>query len=174
MNSTAPEPGDAPRPFDPYAVMRPRRGAAVALALSAMVLVAFTYAAITVPGREGQKADWGILDRTMIFVSGAAIAWFIWRFASIRATPSPEGIVVRNLLLTRTVDWTQIVRVQYGGAAPWARLDLSDADTVAVMAIQKADGAHAQALAARLAALVEVHSSAAEPEAGLGPRRGDG
>ncbi|WP_240322767.1 PH domain-containing protein [Austwickia chelonae] len=169
MNNATSDRADSSTAFNPYAVMRPRRGAAVAVVLTVLVFIAFTYAAITVPGREGQKADWGILDRVMIFVSGAAIAWFIWRFASIKAVPSPQGIVVRNLLLTRTIDWAEVVRVQYGGAAPWARLDLSDADTVAVMAIQKADGAHAQALAARLAALVEVHASAVDP--GLGPQQ---
>jgi hypothetical protein len=37
-------------------------------------------------------------------------------------------------------------------------IDLDDTDTVAIMAIQKADGAFGQAEAARLSALVQVHS----------------
>jgi len=36
-------------------------------------------------------------------------------------------------------------------------VDLDDTDTVAVMAIQKADGAPGRAEAARLSALVQVH-----------------
>jgi hypothetical protein len=48
--------------------------------------------------------------------------------------------------------------VLFGGGAPWVSVDLDDTDTVAVMAIQKADGAFGQAEAARLSALVQVHS----------------
>lgn len=157
--------GTQTRQLDPYAVMRPKRGRIVAIVLAVVVFVAFSYAAITVPGRQGEKGDWSILDRAMIFALGAAIAWFIWRFATIKAIPAQDGIVVRNLLITRRLAWPEIVRMQFGGAAPWAHLDLIDADTVAVMAIQKADGPYGQALASRLAALVHVHSSAAEPDA---------
>lgn len=158
--------GSAKSEVDPYAVMRPKRGRVVAIVLAVVVFLAFTYAAITVPGRDGQKGDWGIMDRLLIFAMGAAIAWFIWRFATIRAVPSERGIVVRNLLITRKLTWPEIIRMQFGGAAPWAHLDLWDADTVAVMAIQKADGAYGREMAGRLAALVHVHSSAAEPESG--------
>lgn len=155
----------AKRETDPYAVFRPQRGRVVAIVLAAVVFLAFTYAAVTVPGQQGQKGDWGVMDRLLIFLMGAAIAWFVWRFATIRAVPSTEGIVVRNLLLTRRLSWPEIVRMQFGGGAPWAHLDLLDADTVAVMAIQKADGPRAKAEAGRLAALVHVHSSATEPGA---------
>ena len=66
--------------------------------------------------------------------------------------------MIRYLIMTRTLEWTQIVRVQFGGGAPWVSVDLDDTDTIAVMAIQRADGAIAQAEAARLSALVQVHS----------------
>ena len=64
---------------------------------------------------------------------------------------------MRNLFLTRRLGWAQIVRMQFGGGAPWVSLDLTDTDTVPVMAIQKADGAHGRAMAGRLAALIEYH-----------------
>jgi hypothetical protein len=66
--------------------------------------------------------------------------------------------LIRNLLTTRSLEWAQVISVQFGGGAPWVSLDLDDTDTVAVMAIQKADGAYGRAEAARLAALVQVHS----------------
>ena len=65
--------------------MRPQRGRVVAIALATVVFLAFTYAAVTVPGRDRQKGDWSLMDRGLIFVLGAAIAWFIWRFATIKA-----------------------------------------------------------------------------------------
>ena len=56
--------------------------------------------------------------------------------------PDAEGLVVRNLFTTRA-GVAEIVGVQFAGGAPWVTLDLDDTDTVAVMAIQKADGASA-------------------------------
>ena len=86
------------------------------------------------------------------------VSALLWRYASIRAVPSTQGLVIRNLVTTRTLEWAQIVRVLFGGGAPWVSVDLDDTDTVAVMAIQKADGAFGRAEAARLSALVQVHS----------------
>jgi len=94
----------------------------------------------------------------VLICCGLVLAAAMWRFASIRAVPSARGLVIRNLITTRTLEWAQIIRVQFGGGAPWVSVDLDDTDTVAIMAIQKADGAFGQAEAARLSALVQVHS----------------
>jgi hypothetical protein len=47
-----------------------------------------------------------------------------------------------------------VVAVRFGDGDPWVMLDLRDGDVLAVMAIQRADGAYAQAEARRLATLV--------------------
>lgn len=163
MAGRRPEAADASARKDPYAPFRPRWGRRVARVVSIVVLVAFTFAAITVPGQEGQKGDWTIADRLLIFGSGLAIAYFLHRYATIIAVPSKRGLHVRNILREHDLGWGQIVRVQYGGGAPWASVDLTDTDTVAVMAIQKVDGSHATEMAGRLAALIQVHGEAAEP-----------
>ena len=83
------------------------------------------------------------------------------RYADVMALDdvrAATGLVIRNLIVTRTLEWSQIINVQFGGGAPWVSVDLDDTDTVAVMAIQRADGAAGQAEAARLSALVQVHS----------------
>lgn len=159
--------GAKPTRADPYAVIRPRRGRVVGYVSAGAVFVTFLLGAVIVPGQAGQKGDWALSDRLLIAGIGAAIAWFLLRLASIRATPSREGLVVRNLLITRKLAWDQIVRMQFGGGAPWASLDLADTDTVAVMALQKADGDFGRAESTRLAALIQFHSDAPEP-----PRRG--
>src|SRR5674476_482869 len=142
---------------DPYAVFRPRRGRGVALVMAVLSLVIFTGGAISLPVVDPLYGGWDLLDRFFLVLCGVAVAAALWRYASIRATPSPEGLVIRNLITTRKLEWAQIVRVQFGGGAPWVSVDLDDTDTVAVMAIQKADGALAPAEAARLSALVQVH-----------------
>lgn len=144
---------------DPYAPFRPRLGRAVPITAAIVVFAAFTFAAITIPG-----ANWTVFDRVFLFLIGVAGTWFLTRFVGIEARPSPEGLVIRNLFRRRHLEWSQVLGVQFGGGLPWAYLDTTDAETVPVMGIQKADGRHAHAEAARLAALIEFHSGAAEPE----------
>jgi hypothetical protein len=91
-------------------------------------------------------------------VFGGGIAWFCWREASVRADVDEQGIVVRNLMLTRRLDWPEIVSVRFGSGRPWVQLDLADGDVLAVMGVQQADGDLARAEAGRLAALVAIHS----------------
>ena len=143
---------------EPYDVFRPRRGRRVALTMAVLSLLVFSAGAVSLPREDALVGGWGIFDRLMLVGVGVAVAALLWRFASIRAVPSTGGLVVRNLFTTRTIEWAQIIRVQFGGGAPWVSVDLDDTDTVAVMAIQKADGAFGQAEAARLSALVQVHS----------------
>ena len=133
------------------------------MAVSSVLI--FTIGAFSLPRADPLVGGWGLLDRLVMVMVGVAIAGFLWRYATIRAIPSAQGLVIRNLILTRRVTWTQIVRVQFGGGAPWVTVDLDDTDTVAVMAIQKADGAYGRADAARLSALVQVHSATPGPEA---------
>lgn len=149
---------DRPGQLDPYAVFRPRQGRRVALTMSVLSLVIFTGIALSMPGTDPRLGGWGVVDRLTLILCGFAVAAAMWRFASIRAVPSPRGLIIRNLVTTRTLEWAQIIRVQFGGGSPWVSVDLDDTDTVAVMAIQRADGAFAQAEAARLSALVQVHS----------------
>ncbi len=148
---------DSRHESDPYAVFRPRRGRRVALVMAVLSLAIFTGGAISLPRVDPLHGGWDLLDRCFLALWGVAVAAALWRYASIRATPSTEGLVIRNLITTRKLEWAQIVRVQFGGGAPWVSVDLDDTDTVAVMAIQKADGALAPAEAARLSALVQVH-----------------
>ena len=143
---------------DPYAVFRPRRGRRVASVMAVLSLLIFAGGAISLPRGDPLTGGWGILDRLLLVSCGAAVSALLWRYASIRAVPSTQGLVIRNLLTTRRLEWAQIVGVLFGGGAPWVSVDLDDTDTVAVMAIQKADGAYGRAEAARLSALVQVHS----------------
>lgn len=143
---------------DPYATFRPRWGSRVPRVLAIVVFVAAALGAVTIPG-----ADWTIVDRFFFFALGAMTAGLLWRYSRIEARPGRQGLVVRNLFLTRRLTWQEIVRMQFGGGAPWVSLDLADTDTVAVMAIQKADGAHGRAMAARLAALIEYHGDLPTP-----------
>jgi Bacterial PH domain len=150
--------GDGRRQSDPYAVFRPRRGRRVALTMAVLSVLIFTGGALSLPRVDPAFGGGGLIDRLLVAFMGVAVSALLWRYASIRAVPSTQSLVIRNLVITRRLEWAQIVRVQFGGGAPWVSVDLDDTDTVAVMAIQKADGALGRAEAARLSALVQVHS----------------
>ncbi|EWT02916.1 hypothetical protein N865_00825 [Intrasporangium oryzae NRRL B-24470] len=162
------EPSPTPDAFAPF---RPRRGRVVALGVVVASLVVFGGIAVIIPTQVDGR--WGLGDRLMFFGLGVVIALLAWRYATIMAVPSRAGLVVRNLVLTRVLEWPEVVGVQFGGGAPWVTLDLADGDTVAVMAIQKADGETADHEASRLAALVQVFGEVPDGGGRGNGRRGD-
>jgi hypothetical protein len=140
---------------DAYAVFRPRRGRQFAWGFAGAQMLVFVVLAIVLPvtGFGG----WGISDSVMLVILGLLVAWVLHRFAALRATPSSSALVVRNILVTTTVPWSDVVGVRFSGGDPWLYLDLTSGDDLAVMAIQKSDGPFARAEASRLAALVQAH-----------------
>ena len=141
---------------DPYAAFRPRRGRAVAWVVAMAALLAFGVLALVMPSTG--YAGWSDGDSLLVFGFGVLIAAAMSRFAGLRADPDPSGIVVRNVLLTRRLSWSEVSSVRFAGGDAWAWLDLEDGDEVAVMAIQRSDGEYGRAEASRLAALVQVNS----------------
>jgi Bacterial PH domain len=135
----------------PWAPFRPVRGRRVALGFAIAQAVVLVALAVVVPGG-------GWIDVVGFVAVAAAVGWVLLRFALIRAEPSPEGLVVRNVIRRDEVRWEQVVAVRFGDGDPWVTLDLSDGDVLAVMAIQRADGAHGLAEARRLATLVAAGS----------------
>jgi len=134
------------------APFRPRFARVVTIALAVLVLVstAAIMLAMTVLSTG---------DRIGFALVGGLIVWFLWRQASVTARVDDEGLTVRNLVFTRRLEWAEVVSVRFGSGRPWVQLDLSDGDTLAVMGIQRADGAFADAGARRLATLVAMHTA---------------
>jgi hypothetical protein len=137
---------------DLHATLRPQRSRRIAYGIIALETVAFAVLLVA----SGDMLGW--LDRALFVLLAGALAWFLWRLASVCAQPSESGLHVRNLLLSRDLRWAQIVSVRFGGGNPWVLLDLDDGESMPVMGIQRSDGARADAEARRLATLVEFHS----------------
>lgn len=143
-------------PSDPYATFRPNRSRIVAIGSAVVCVVVFTVVAFTVP--RGGVNGWAGTDSMMFILFGLLIAAFLMRYAQVKAVPTETGVAVRNLLSTRTVEWNEVVNVQFGGGTPWLVLELTDTEHLAVMAVQRSDGPRAEAEAGRMAALVQVNS----------------
>ena len=139
-----------------HAPFRPFRARAVSRVIATVELLVVGVPALLI-NRSGPGAfSW--TDRLSIFALGLVIAAFIFRFSFLSAIPSESGLVVHNLVQTTRLEWAQIVSVRFGGGNPWVLLDLDDGDTLAVMAVQRADAARGEAEAQRLATLVALHS----------------
>ena len=163
MGST-PTSADEQAAFAPF---RPRRGRTVAIAAAVLSVVIFGVVAVFLPG-PAQAGNWRVGDRVFFAGLGVAMAYLLWRYASIRATPTRETLTVRNLFTTRAVSWQSVVDVRFAGGDPWVSLELDDTDLLAVMAIQKADSTFALSEARRLVALVQaLGPSAASPDVTL-------
>ena len=146
-----PTPVPPPSPSDPEAPFRPRRGRVLPLVMAGVAVVVCTVVAIGM----GAGGVWQVGDQLALVGLGLALAAFLGRYASIKAVPDGAGLTVRNLMLTRTVTWDEIIEVRFPDGAPWVTVELDDGDELAVMAIQRADGQAARDEALRLARLVD-------------------
>ena len=137
---------------DPFAPFVPHRGRGVAIGLAIVAPSLFTAIAVFMPWSSIHQFEVG--DRVLFASIGWVLALIFVRYASIRAVPTREGMRVRNLFLTTTVTWPQVVGMQFGDGMPWPTLELNDTETLAVMAIQRSDGPRSVQEASRLNALV--------------------
>lgn len=151
--------GRPPHPTAPDAPFRPRRGRVLPLVMATVAVVVCTVVAIGM----GASGAWRVGDQFALVGLGLALAAFLGRYASIRAVPDEAGLTVRNLMLTRTVTWDEVIEVRFPDGAPWVSLELDDGDELAVMAIQRADGPAARDEAMRLARIVDRHWHSREP-----------
>lgn len=148
---TGPAPAPPPTPADAQPPFRPRRGRILPLVLGSVAVVVCTIVAIGM----GAAGEWQVGDQLALVGLGLGLAAFLGRYASIKAVPDGSGLMVRNLMLTRTVTWDEVIEVRFPDGAPWVTLELDDGDELAVMAIQRADGQLGRDEALRLARIVD-------------------
>jgi MFS family permease len=138
-----------------HAPFRSRRGRVIGWFGAGGVSAAMLFTAVILPWSGPSAVGWP--DRAGFVALAVLFFWGLSRFALVGADPSEARLVVRNLLVSRRLDWTEVTGIRYGTGDPWVSLELSDGDTLAVMAIQRADGATAAAEAKRLATLIALH-----------------
>lgn len=136
-----------------YRPFRPKRGPVVAILFAIFLIAGYIVLLVAVRGHP----DYGGWDRVGMGLVVAGGLWFLSTQARVVAIPDETGLTVRNLMVKQRVEWAQIISVRFGAGRPWARIDISDGTTLAVMAIQASDGARGQREAERLATLVHLH-----------------
>ncbi|WP_231928125.1 PH domain-containing protein [Devriesea agamarum] len=143
-------------------VFRPKLARVVAISLGSGVLAVLTVAAMIVPW-TGPRA-FSVVDRLGFIALGLAIFWFCWRQATVRISARADGLTVRNLLRTTTLEWPAVVTVSFPEGDPWAHLDLADGTTLSTMALQRADGEYGIRQARSLQQLVIERGEAPDIE----------
>jgi hypothetical protein len=140
----------APEPALPH-TWRPRRTRKFCRTISGVLLGVFGAVAVLLP--SGGGFSFSFLDRVGVFAFAVGITWFLNRHASVRVRATAEGLEVVNLFSTRRFSWGQVLAVRLRPGDPWAFIDTSDGETVALMGIQASDGPDATAAAREVARL---------------------
>jgi hypothetical protein len=123
-------------------VVRPRKVSIVAWAGAVVVLVLFVVIALVLRN-TATGVNFRTADQVSLVLLGLFIAGGLLLLARPRVVADAVGIEVRNVLFSRHFPWELVRRVAFPDGASWARLDLSDDEYVAVLAIQAVDGARA-------------------------------
>lgn len=97
---------------DPFAPFVPRRSRIVAISLAVAAIALFTFIGVFIPATAIH--DFQIFDRVLFASIGWILAALFFRYATIKAVPTREGLTVRNLFLTRTVTWPQVMGFSSG------------------------------------------------------------
>lgn len=143
-------PVDLPRRYRPF-------GARIATATAAAVLVAaMSFLWLMLPGEV--QDDFTLFQRLTLLLFFAAVLVVLYGIFRMSALADDDGLLVVNGYRTHRHEWAELVRISLSQNRPWALIDLSDGTTVAVMAIQTADGERGMAQARELAALIAARS----------------
>ena len=123
-------------------VVRPRKTLIAAWVGSVAVVGLFTALAVVLRNSP-TGVYFRLADQIAVVLLGLFIAGGLLLLARPRVRADADAIEVRNILVSRTVPWSEVVRVAFPDGASWARLDLPDDEYMAVLAIQAVDGQRA-------------------------------
>ena len=137
-----------------------RRTRRVVLVASILLVVTISVVAALMPPESGFSGS----DRLAMVAFALFLAAIMAALARSRVTATDRGLTIVNVILTRRLEWAQIVSVRLSPNDPWAALDLDDGSTVPALAIATSDGDRAREAAADLRALVAAKSTTARDD----------
>ncbi|MEE2035175.1 PH domain-containing protein [Rhodococcus chondri] len=81
-----------------------------------------------------------IVDQIAILIIGVIVSGAVLLFTRPRLRVGPHGVSVRNVIVEKYVDWSEVRGLTFPYGAPWAHLELPHDEYVPVVAIQARDG----------------------------------
>lgn len=123
--------------------VRPRQLTLVCRLVAVLVVVVFGVLAVLLPKGSADGQVFGPADQVAFFCIGGLLASGVLLFTRARVRGDAAGVWVRNALGERFFPWQVVIAVRLEDGAPWAQLELQDDETIAVLALQAGDKAHA-------------------------------
>lgn len=124
-------------------VVRPRRLLLSCRLAAALLLGVFGVIALVLPQGEAGGAPIGPADQIAFFCIGGLMALAVLQLTRVKVTADIDGIVIKGYASEKALPWGVVAAVRMDEGSPWASLDLQDDDTVALLAVQANDKAHA-------------------------------
>jgi len=118
---------------------------------------------VVVPTALGRTGAFGVGDQVAMAALGLVGATVILWFTRPRVHADARGVTVRNLREPIRVPWEDVRAIRFDSGSPWASLILTDDEVLAVLAVQRADGAAAVEVVGQLRALLEASRPAHGP-----------
>lgn len=140
-------------------VFVPRRLRRVCAASAVVVVAVFAVLAVNLHGTSGGVA-FGLADQIAVFVLGLLVAGGVLLIARPRLRADERGLVIRNIVGSYEIPWSAVLAVHFYRGDSWPSIELPQDETVALMAVQSADGPAADEA---VAALRRLHAAAQEP-----------
>jgi len=118
---------------------RPVRTTKIAISCAAVVVIVFTVTAIVMPhANAGAHFSWK--DQLSTGILGLILAGFILVLTRPRMRADDAGVHIRNHWGPyKTIPWDVIVGVEFPKGRHFARLVLPADETIALLAVQRAD-----------------------------------
>jgi Bacterial PH domain len=107
--------------------------------VAAVVVVAMTYAALTLKSSSTGVVRFGTVDQFAIAGIGLVVGAGLLALGRSRVDADAEGIRFRNIALGHELPWTVVRAVAFDRKSPWASLVLRNGDEVVLLALQAVD-----------------------------------
>lgn len=150
------EPVDQPLPALPV-VWRPRRTRLVAYTMAGVVVAGAVLLAALLP------EPFQLPDRIGVVCFALFVAWVLHLLGRCRVVADEHGLTAINGLRVHRLEWAEVLDAQLVLGEPWARLDLADGSSIAVMGIQGSEKVRAYRAIGELRALIRRYGEAPEP-----------
>jgi hypothetical protein len=112
----------------------------IAYGAAAVVVVLFTAISFSLHGKtDSGKSVFHTEDQVAMIILGVLAAGAILLFTRPRIIADASGLRIRNLLGWVEVPWDLVAAIRYDRGTPWAQVELTNDDMIAIMAVQAAD-----------------------------------
>jgi hypothetical protein len=126
-------------------VVRPRRLTRMCWAMAGLLVVVFALVGWGLRGGTPGEMQFGLLDQLAMTALGLLLAATVLVFTRARVVAGVDGVRVRNAVREVGVPWELVTEVRLDEGDSWARLELHDDDSLALLAVQANDGERAVA-----------------------------